>query len=507
MKIRKIIKNRKVLPLLIIFSILLVSQQALADPHPGQSVNVAIIGSPGVINGGLFPTSGPAGELGDFSFTNLTPADVSLANLSAYDTVLLNVASAEMGCTTNTLSASAKADLVTFVGNGGKLIIYDSECAAGVGVDYSWLPYPFNTSNPGAMGATGTLTIAEENTLSNSTPADTHFINATALGSNTDAVGDMNVMVTVDPNWCLDMAGTNAQGTTGPVHAYAKYSLGVAAEGLFIYNGLDVDYLGFVLDPANGLRKIWVQELQQDFNPSTLPCGITVVGITLEPCCAENKVGEDHTVTAIVTDLLGNPQPGINVTFEVISGPNTGENGTNMTDPSGQASFTYTGDGGIGEDKIIACFVNEAGDEVCSQIVSKEWIDETPPEVACLETVNPHGKNVPPAGSTTLPGSKGGQNEDGFYMLRATDNIDPDPEIWLTDTDNSFMFGPFSSGTLIKYTEANGAIPTMKKIGSNNGQAGAVDYHIKGQGDLMVLAIDDSGNQAFAICYVPPPPK
>ena len=25
----------------------------------------------------------------------------------------------------------------------------------------------------------------------------------------------------------------------------------------------------------------------------------------------------------------------------------------------------------------------------------------------CTETVNPHGQNVPPAGSTTLPGPKG----------------------------------------------------------------------------------------------------
>ena len=35
----------------------------------------------------------------------------------------------------------------------------------------------------------------------------------------------------------------------------------------------------------------------------------------------------------------------------------------------------------------------------------------------CTETVNPHGQNVPPAGSTTLPGPNGGQNEDGFYKV------------------------------------------------------------------------------------------
>ena len=38
----------------------------------------------------------------------------------------------------------------------------------------------------------------------------------------------------------------------------------------------------------------------------------------------------------------------------------------------------------------------------------------------------PHGQNVPPAGSTTLPGPKGEINEDGFYTSAATsDRRDP----------------------------------------------------------------------------------
>lgn len=506
MKIREIIKNKIAIPLLIIACILLVGQQASADT---QSVNVAIIGSPGVINGGTFPDNGvdPVSGLdfSSFAFTNLDPSNVDSTNLASYDTVLLNVASCEMWCDIDTLTAQAKADLVSFVGNGGKLIIYDSECSV---QDYSWLPYPFTTDNPGAMGAQGTLTIVEENTLSTSDPTDPYYIDTATLGSSTDAVGDMNVMTTLDPNWCLDMSGTNVNGVTGPVHTYARYSEDPTKEGLFIYNGLDVDFMGWQ-DPTcgKGLEKIWLQELQQDFNPSTLPCGYIVVGIDLTPKSDENEVGEDHTVTATLTDLLGNPQPCVLVTFNVISGPNVGKNGMDTTDASGQASFTYTGDGGVGMDEIVACFTNEAGDEVCSQVVTKEWVDTTPPEVACLETVNPHGKNVPPAGSTTLPGPKGGQNEDGFYMLEATDNLDLEPEIWLTDTDGSFMFGPFSSGTRIKYTEANGAAPSMKKIGSDKGQAGAVDYHIKGQGDLIVVAFDNAGNMGRALCYVPPLPK
>lgn len=116
----------------------------------------------------------------------------------------------------------------------------------------------------------------------------------------------------------------------------------------------------------------------------------------------------------------------------------------------------------------------------------------------CTETVNPHGQTVPPAGSTTLPGPKGGINDDGFYEV----GTDAGTPVILQDTDGN-VFGQFPSGTKVKYTEANGAEPSVKKIGSDNGQAGAIDFHIKGSGDLVVVSID--GSQAT--CPVPPPPK
>ena len=76
-------------------------------------MNIAIIGSKTVINGGELPTSGA--DLASFHFTNLAPGAVNTANLAAFDTVVLNVASPEMGCDVNTLSAQAKADLVAFL--------------------------------------------------------------------------------------------------------------------------------------------------------------------------------------------------------------------------------------------------------------------------------------------------------------------------------------------------------------------------------------------------------
>jgi hypothetical protein len=115
----------------------------------------------------------------------------------------------------------------------------------------------------------------------------------------------------------------------------------------------------------------------------------------------------------------------------------------------------------------------------------------------CQESVNPHGQNTPPAGSTTLPGPNGGQNEDGFYKIGSDVGTD------VTVVTGGVSFGPFASGTVVKYTQAPGATPSSKSIGSTDGQAGAVTVHITGPDELVVRSVD--GNTTT--CFVPPPPK
>jgi len=281
-----------------------------ANPHAGQSVDVAVIGSPGVVNGGSLIVTGGAGDLGDFTFTNLAPANVTAANLAAFDTAVLNVASSAMACNVDTLSAQSKTDLNAFVSGGGKLIIYDSECSE---QNYAWLPYPFTTNNPGAAGAAGTLTIAEENLLASASVASPHYIDAASLGADTDAVGDMNVMTTLDANWCLSMSGTNSNNATGPVHTYARYG-----SGIIIYNGLDVDYMGYEPSPPypNGLQKIWLQELQLPLHPSTLemPCGVLVIGTATPSPAPPSAANPTPCIGGIVSSRCpGNP-PEVKVT-------------------------------------------------------------------------------------------------------------------------------------------------------------------------------------------------
>ena len=117
----------------------------------------------------------------------------------------------------------------------------------------------------------------------------------------------------------------------------------------------------------------------------------------------------------------------------------------------------------------------------------------------CVEFVNPHGQTIPPAGSTTLPGPNGGQNEDGFYKISS----DVGTQVFVVDLGSGTIFGPYASGTVVKYTQAPGSTPSAKKIGSDSGQAGAVEVHITGTGDMGVKSID--GN--IVNCLVPPPPK
>jgi hypothetical protein len=119
----------------------------------------------------------------------------------------------------------------------------------------------------------------------------------------------------------------------------------------------------------------------------------------------------------------------------------------------------------------------------------------------CVEYVNPHGKTIPPAGLTP-PGTnpKGGENPDGFYQIGNSGGGD----VIVKDLGSGITFGPYPGGTAIKYTQAPGKTPEEKKIGSDNGQAGAVTVHITGTGDFQIIPV---GSDTGPICLVPPPPK
>ncbi|MHC5111792.1 MAG: hypothetical protein ACYTHJ_18150, partial [Planctomycetota bacterium] len=99
--------------------------------------------------------------------------------------------------------------------------------------------------------------------------------------------------------------------------------------------------------------------------------------ISLAPTGTTSVLQTPHTVVASV---VGNTAPfdpieGVDVSFEVISGPNAGSTGTDVTDAAGEADFTYFGDGGTGTDSISASFVQQGSEQVIfSNTVTHTWV-------------------------------------------------------------------------------------------------------------------------------------
>jgi hypothetical protein len=245
-----------------------------------------------------------------------------------------------------------------------------------------------------------------------------------------------------------------------------------------------------------GINTIDATAIAEDGTTVTATTTLGVIDLSLSPPTATNELSttNSHTVTATVS---GDPSQvaGILVDFAV-TGQNAGAAGTCvpascLTDASGQVTFTYSvpvAPSSLGTDTITASAT--VGDATQTRTATKEWVDVTPPVATCGEGVNPGG-HTPQA-----------YNEDGFFLLSATDVVDPNLQLFLVDTGSGTIFGPFPSGTNIKYVQAPGATPSQRP------GPGAVEWMIKGTGDAQLFAVDGSGNVSAAVdCLVPPPPK
>ncbi len=155
---------------------------------------------------------------------------------------------------------------MAWVAEGHKLIVHDADsCDADHRPDYSFLPYPFATSNPGKQGAESRkLIFLEENTLGRSTPADPAFIDLDAWTREHNELGDSNTVTAYDRHWCGDLMTRNVLNVNGFVEAYAHLG-----KGLIVYDGFDFD------QAANaGYRRLVTRELAQPFDPDGLQCTV-----------------------------------------------------------------------------------------------------------------------------------------------------------------------------------------------------------------------------------------
>lgn len=294
---------------------------------------------------------------------------------------------------------------------------------------------------------------------------------------------------------------------------------------------------GFVIDVASF----------QDFEDAILAKIGVLLDCTIAPVLDFNLLEELHTVTVRVEDN-GQPVPGREIEISVDSGPNAGLGVSGPSDANGELAVTY-GTAGAGVDIISGRCEDDQGNLQDASGTAKKFWDEdcqpngipdtcdidcagfggecvefpgcggsldddgddvpdecnTPPVASCVESVNPAGKKIPPAGSTTLPGSKGGKNEDGFYQLIGEDLEDGTADVFVRNVSGSATFGPFASGSTVKITEDPDATPVSKPMGGPNS---AVAAHIILDSDAIVFAVDSFGAVSPEVsCLVPPPPK
>ncbi len=242
---------------------------------------------------------------------------------------------------------------------------------------------------------------------------------------------------------------------------------------------------------------------------STFPIGLTTDGVTAVTCSATDSSGNTGTGTGTMTVRDTTP-PLLNLPAPIVveaTGPGgaivnytaTATDIVDVTDPvtcvpASGSLFPV----GIGQTAtVVSCSSTDMHNNTSTGTFTVTVTDTTPPATSCPATTNPSGKNVPPAGNNP----KSGQNPDGFYMLAAVDIVDPNPTITLVDTGSGHVFGPFPSGTKIKYVQANSG-PTIRS------GPGVIDWMITGTGDAQITGLDASGNASNPVdCLVPKPPK
>jgi hypothetical protein len=168
------------------------------------------------------------------------------------------------------MSKPFKQALMAWVAAGHKLLIQDSDSCA-ESPDYSFLPYPLKTVNPGASGARGLAGILESSPLVSSSKRDSSFIDMTAWKEGPNDLGDSNVVVEWDQRWCGAMWSKNKLQKSGFALAYAHYG-----RGLIIYDGFDFD------QAANAqYRKLVAQQVRLGFDPDPLSCSNPLGGFTI----------------------------------------------------------------------------------------------------------------------------------------------------------------------------------------------------------------------------------
>lgn len=218
-----------------------------------------------------YPFRDSSNQLKTYRFTRIPASMVDPSYLANADTAVLN---GECD-SSHYFSAAQGTMLVDWVGAGHKLAIYNADMC-GDTTAYAFLPYQFETSNPGAGGAHGDRLIeVESDDLGSLDKTDLkHFVDATAYAKNdANQLGDANTVTSKDDHWCGHLFGTNSKHVNGFMEMYAPYQ-----KGVFIFNGFDEDD-----SDIPEYQKVRDLELRMPL-PADLPCNVKVdMSMVLQP--------------------------------------------------------------------------------------------------------------------------------------------------------------------------------------------------------------------------------
>jgi outer membrane protein OmpA-like peptidoglycan-associated protein len=240
-----------------------------------------------------YPIGDAAKGVPGLSFTRLPAGLLDPAVLAKYQAVMLNGI-----CKPATfLSQGQISGLLSWVQAGHKLLIYTADMCGG-GSDFTFLPYPFTSSNPGAAGATSHNLIEVENDALGSLDAadKAHYFDPKPWAAANNQIGDADTVVTHDPHWCGHLFGTNVKNVNGFMQMYAVYG-----RGLIIDDGFDHDDDG---NPGyEQMRRLELSTPVDGFLPCTQNVGLAFL---IEPSStAKFTPGKPQTVRAAM-QLLAN---------------------------------------------------------------------------------------------------------------------------------------------------------------------------------------------------------
>lgn len=159
-----------------------------------------------------------------------------------------------------------------------------------------------------------------------------------------------------------DGAAVNTNSAGQAVFTYVGDG-GAGTDAILVYSDLNRDGQLSVNESVASTVRLWT--------------GTAAAAITLTPAHATNARGTVHTVTATLSPAAS----GVLVGFRVTSGPNVGLGANVASNGSGQATFTYTGNGGAGIDTILgfadhnANLALDAGEPATA--VTKQWTGTT----------------------------------------------------------------------------------------------------------------------------------